>query len=130
MKAFDRYHRDDHKWKGIGYDFVIGNGNGSGNGQVEVTFRWKQQIAGAHCGGTLNNWANEDGIGICLVGDFTKSVPTYRQMDSLAKLVRFLQARYKIPKSRIYGHRTTPGYNNGTKCPGKYFPMAKLKKML
>ena len=130
MKDFDRNHKEVHKWKGIGYDFVIGNGNGSGNGQVEVTFRWKQQIAGAHCGGTPNNWANEDGIGICLVGDFTRSVPTYRQMDSLAKLVRFLQTRYNIPKSRIYGHRTTPGYKNGTECPGKYFPMARLKRML
>jgi hypothetical protein len=130
MKTIDLYHRKTKKWKGIGYGFVIGNGNGSGNGQVEVTFRWRQQITGAHCGGTLNNWANEDGIGICLIGDFTKTVPTYRQMDSLVKLVRFLQDRYKIPKSRIYGHRTTPGYKNGTKCPGKYFPMTKLKKML
>ena len=130
MKVFDRYHKDGHKWKGIGYDFVIGNGNGSGNGQVEVTFRWKQQIAGAHCGGTPSNWANEDGIGICLVGDFTKTAPTSRQMGALVKLVRFLQSRYNIPKSRIYGHQSTPGYKNGTKCPGKYFPMAKFKRML
>jgi len=130
MKLIDDYHKNARKWKGIGYDFLIGNGNGSGNGQVEVTFRWKQQIAGAHCGGTPNNWANIDGIGICLVGDFTKRPPSSQQMGALVKLVRFLQMRYNIPKSKIYGHRSTPGYKNKTKCPGKYFPMTKFKKML
>ena len=127
---YDQWHRNGRHWKGVGYDFVIGNGSNSGDGQVEVTFRWRQQIPGAHVGGTPGNWANTDGIGICLVGDFTKTQPTSRQMQSLVKLVRFLQKRYKIPMSRVYGHRTTPGYTNGTKCPGRYFPMAKLKSML
>jgi hypothetical protein len=126
---FDNYHRNGHNWKGVGYDFVIGNGSGSGDGQVEVTFRWLQQIAGAHCGGTPGNWANESAIGICLVGDFTYKSPTSRQMQSLVKLIRFLQQRYNIPKSRIYGHRDTPGYTGGTRCPGN-FPMASLKSML
>ena len=126
---FDDYHRNGHKWKGVGYNFVIGNGNGSKDGAVEVTFRWRQQIAGAHCGGTPGNWANKDAIGICLVGDFTYSRPTHRQMQSLLKLVRFLQNRYNIPKNRIYSHRETPGYTGGTKCPGN-FPMASFKSML
>lgn len=127
--VFNNYHKNGHKWKGIGYNFVIGNGNGSGDGQVEVTFRWRDQVAGAHTGGTPNNWANVDGIGICLVGDFSKTRPTDRQMRSLVKLIRFLQKRYKIPASRIYGHKGTPGYKNGTGCPGK-FSMARLKRML
>jgi N-acetylmuramoyl-L-alanine amidase len=128
--VFDNYHKNGHKWKGIGYDFVIGNGNGSGDGQVEVTFRWREQIAGAHCGGTPDNWANKDGVGICLVGDFSKTAPTNRQMQSLVKLIRFLQRRYSIPTNRIYGHKDTPGFKKGgTGCPGN-FPMARLKKML
>ena len=127
--VFNNYHKNGHKWKGVGYNFVIGNGNGSGDGQVEVTFRWREQVAGAHCGGTPNNWANVDGIGICLVGDFRKTQPTSRQMRSLVKLIGFLQKRYKIPSSRIYGHKQTPGYKGGTGCPGK-FSMARLKRML
>ncbi len=126
---FDKWHRESNHWEGIGYDFVIGNGNGSGNGQVEVTFRWRDQIAGAHCGGTPRNWANEDAIGICLVGDFSITAPTSWQMQSLVKLIRFLQRQYSIPKSRIYGHRNTPGYPGKTSCPGN-FPMARLKSML
>ncbi len=114
--------------RGVGYDFVIGNGTNSGDGQVEVTFRWRKQLTGAHCK-TPNNWANEKAVGICLVGNFNQTVPTRRQMQSLVKLVRFLQNRYRIPKSRVYGHKTTPGARV-TDCPGKRFPMGRLKSML
>jgi len=126
---FDRMHREENHWDGVGYDFVIGNGTNSGDGEVEVTFRWQQQIAGAHCGGTPNNWANIDAVGICLVGNFDYSVPTSKQMQSLTELIQFLQQRYKIPMNRIYGHRSTPGAHV-TDCPGNMFPMARLKKML
>lgn len=128
--SFDNYHKSVKKWDGIGYDFVVGNGNGSGNGQIEVTYRWREQVAGAHCGGTPGNWANEDAIGICLVGDFTAIGPSYTQMKAAAKLVKFLQKRYNIPLNKIYGHKDTPGYSGGTKCPGAAFPMSKFKSML
>ncbi len=130
MSSFDDYHRNGKNWDGIGYDFVIGNGRGSGDGQVEVTYRWRDQIPGAHVGGTPDNWANVDAIGICLVGDFTKTRPTYRQMQSLKQLVRFLQQRYNIPRSSIHGHNDTPGYTGGSECPGRLFPMASFKNSL
>ena len=123
---FDRMHREHNHWDGVGYDFVIGNGTNSGNGEVEVTFRWQRQIAGAHCGGTPDNWANVDGIGICLVGNFENTTPTTQQMESLLKLVRFLKKRYRISNGSIYGHKNTPGAHI-TDCPGSNFPMAKLK---
>jgi hypothetical protein len=126
---FDRMHREENHWEGVGYDFVIGNGSNSGDGQVEVTFRWRRQMAGAHCGGTPSNWANKDAVGICLVGNFNYTTPTTKQMQSLLKLVRFLKTRYGISNSSIYGHRSTPGARV-TDCPGKNFPMSKLKSML
>jgi len=126
---FDKWHSEVKHWEGIGYDFVIGNGIDSGDGQVEVTFRWRKQIPGAHCGGTRGNWANKDAVGICLVGNFNRTVPTKRQMESLLKLIRFLQKQYGISKSRIYGHKDTPGARV-TECPGRKFPMARLKSML
>ena len=125
---FDKMHREENHWVGVGYDFVIGNGTDSGDGQVEVTFRWRRQIAGAHCGGTPGNWANEDAVGICLVGNFDYRAPTTRQMQSLSRLISFLQKRYGISNSRIYGHNSTPGARV-TDCPGKNFPMARLKLM-
>ncbi len=129
MAVFDKEHREERHWDGIGYDFVIGNGTGSGDGQVEVTFRWTQQRTGAHVGGTPGNWVNEQGIGICLVGDFNRTSPSSRQMQSLTRLVSFLQKRYNIPTSRIYGHGTTPGAKV-TDCPGRNFPMARFKANL
>ncbi|MHC4426353.1 MAG: peptidoglycan recognition protein family protein [Planctomycetota bacterium] len=126
---FDKMHREENHWEGIGYDFVIGNGTDSGDGQVEVTFRWRRQIAGAHCGGTAGNWANEDAVGICLVGNFNRTAPTARQMQSLSKLAGFLQKRYGISKRRVYGHNGTPGARV-TDCPGRTFRMARLRRML
>ena len=126
---FDKWHREGNHWDGVGYDFVIGNGTDSGDGQVEVTFRWRKQVPGAHCGGTPGNWANEDGVGICLVGNFNNTEPTSRQMQSLLKLVSFLQSRYNIPSSRVYGHNTTPG-GRKTDCPGRKFLMTRFKSML
>ena len=123
---FDRMHREENHWDGIGYDFVIGNGTNSGDGEVEVTFRWQKQMAGAHCGGTPGNWANVDAVGICLVGNFNYREPTAKQMQSLLKLVRFLKNRYGISNGSIYGHQNTPGARI-TDCPGKKFPMAELK---
>ncbi len=127
MALIDREHRKRF-WDGIGYDFLIGNGTDSGDGEVEVTFRWREQRTGAHCK-TPGNWANERGIGICLVGNFEESVPTSRQIRSLVKLVQFLQKRYRIPKSRIYGHQDTPGARV-TDCPGRNFSVARFKSML
>ena len=119
-KAFDTEHkqrRDQNgvRWEGLGYDFVIGNGNGSGDGAVEVGYRWRLQKRGAHAG---NDLMNEQGVGICLVGDFTKSRPTAAQMRSLSRLCNFLSDYCGIPRSnyRLHGDVKT------TSCPGPLFP--------
>ncbi len=130
MASIDDYHRNNNGWDGIGYDFVIGNGSGSSNGEVETTFRWTQQKTGAHCKTDASNWANENAVGICLIGNFNKTRPTSRQMASLIKLTKFLTQRYDIPVSRVYGHSTTPGHSTKTDCPGKNFPMSVLKSNL
>ena len=111
---FDRCHKQ-RGWLGVGYHFVIGNGRGSGDGGVEVTFRWEQQIHGAHAG--VKEY-NEHGIGICLVGDFQNGYPTDRQMASLAALVNYLQGRCSIPTANILLHR----HIKNTSCPGRNFP--------
>jgi len=128
--TIDDYHRKNNGWDGIGYNFVIGNGKGAGNGQVESTFRWREQKTGAHCKTDSSNWANENAIGICLVGNFDYSRPSGGQVESLVKLVRFLSERYDIPQSRVYGHNTTPGHSTNTNCPGKNFPMWYVKSKL
>ncbi|MCP4451194.1 MAG: N-acetylmuramoyl-L-alanine amidase [Planctomycetes bacterium] len=128
MAIFDKWHRETNHWEGVGYDFVIGNGLDSPDGLVEVTFRWHEQITGAHCK-TPGNWANENAVGICLVGNFDESVPSDAQMRSLTRLVKYLSERYRIPAHQIYGHNSTPGARV-TNCPGRHFGMTSVHAML
>jgi hypothetical protein len=122
---FDRYHRQHNGWRGVGYDFVIGNGHGAADGLVEVTFRWEQQLDGAHAG---HDEYNQHGIGICLVGDFDRGYPTAKQMEALVGLVNYLQERCDIPTDNILGHcHVRPG---GTRCPGKNFPWYEFFSLL
>jgi len=118
LAQFDKYHREVNKWLGVGYDFIICNGQGGPDGLVETTFRWRDQIQGAHAGAG-NKWHNEHWVGICLVGDFNGSRPTARQMTSLRRLVRFLQDYCDIPDRNILGHRDI----RDTDCPGSHFPL-------
>ncbi|MCY3023044.1 MAG: peptidoglycan recognition family protein [Planctomycetota bacterium] len=123
LASFDRAHRE-RGWDGIGYHFVIGNGNGSGDGQVEPTYRWRQQLQGAHAGVAEYN---QHGIGICLVGDFEHNGrPTGRQMASLRALVRFLQVKTGVPTCEVVGH----GDFRCTDCPGKWLDMGAFRASL
>jgi len=112
---------DGNPWLGIAYHFVIGNGNGMADGQVQATFRWDQQLQGAHAGNAL---INARGIGICLIGDFEKKTPSKRQLDALEKLVVQLASRYQIPRRQVIGHSTV----RSTLCPGRLFPLRKIQE--
>jgi N-acetylmuramoyl-L-alanine amidase len=105
-------------WHEVGYHFIIDNATaGKTDGQIETGPRWTKQSDGAHCKASA---MNEKGIGICLVGNFSKTRPTAAQMDSLVLLVNVLRKYYNIPKSRILGHGHVPGAK--TECPGSNFP--------
>lgn len=114
-ESFDRLHRG-RGWDEVGYHFVITNGRGGPDGAVEPTSRWRKQKWGAHCGGTEGNAYNVYGIGVCLVGDFTDSVPTDAQLASLRRLLRHLMGTHDIPPERVIGHRDAPQAR--TECPG------------
>ena len=114
--VIDRIHRE-RGFDGLGYDFVIGNGTGTTDGAIEVGYRWRQQLVGAHAK-TAGNFMNEHGIGICLVGDFTRTRPTAAQLRSLDRLCTFLAQYCGIPADRLRMH----GEVKSTECPGPYFP--------
>ncbi|MBL4883802.1 MAG: N-acetylmuramoyl-L-alanine amidase [Planctomycetaceae bacterium] len=103
-------------WRGIGYHFVIGNGNEMEDGKIEQTFRWIDQIEGAHAG---NAKYNNAGIGVCLIGNFDQTKPTKKQLASLKKLVDILKQQYGINTQHVVPHKSV----KATHCPGKYFPL-------
>ncbi len=125
-KIFDRGHRLRGFQQGLGYHFVIDNGTyGTRVGQIESGDRWYRQMEGAHCN---RMGMNEEGIGICLVGNFSKGQVDPAQLESAAWLVENLQKRYGIPTSHVLRHNDVK--KKETECPGKDFPWEAFLTML
>jgi LysM repeat protein len=113
-------------FQGIGYDFVIDNGSmGKSDGQIETAPRWTKQQDGAYC---IASGMNHRGIGICLVGNFSKDPLSEKQMTSLVYLVNTLRDYYKISPKRIMGHCQV--YGARTECPGARFPWSRFFQRL
>lgn len=110
------------EWLGIGYHFVIGNGNGMSDGEIEPTFRWREQLHGAHAG---TDEYNQHGIGIALVGNFDEKPPTAAQLAAIKRLVAVLKTEYAIDSEHVIGH----GEVKATACPGKLFPLTEVSEV-
>lgn len=99
IEEIRRWHVVGNGWKDIGYHFVV-----HPDGTVEEG-RPVEQI-GAHCKGH-----NSNSIGVVYIGGTAadgktpKDTRTDAQNASLLKLLQELMTRYRIPSSRIYGHR-------------------------
>jgi hypothetical protein len=126
-RIFDFYHRHVRKMpNGLAYHFVIGNGTSSGNGQIEIGNRWMRQINGGH---VHSDYLNYISIGICLVGDFNRDLPTKAEYEALDELIRYLRRRVGKVDGRysiVRGHKEINP--RPTDCPGNRFPLTWLHK--
>ncbi len=122
-RIFDYYHRYVRKMKnGLAYHFVIGNGTSSGNGQIEIGNRWIKQLQGGH---VHSDYLNNIALGICLVGDFNRDLPTKEQLESLDELIRYLRVRVGKIDGRpaiVKAHKEINPPQWPTDCPGDRFP--------
>lgn len=132
-QGMDSWHRQ-RGWAGLGYHFVIGNGVGYPDGALFVGPRWRAQGTGAHCKTTAgryfgqwhkSNFYNEQGIGICLIGDLDAQRPTARQLQTLQDLICVLVAETGVSPARIYGHGEI---THKTACPGRHVNMSGLRR--
>ncbi len=98
----------------IGYHFLIElNGD-----RVEIyKGRWLDWN-GAHCLGH-----NDTGIGICVIGNYDKDIPSEHHYFMCASLCRELMKHFSIPIDKIYPHKQ---FANKT-CPGNKFDMDLFK---
>jgi len=110
-----------NNWMGIGYHFVIGNGQGMRDGAIEPTFRWREQLHGAHAG---SSEYNDHGIGIVLVGNFEENPPTSAQLAAVKQLVGSLKVAHGISSNNVVGH----GDVKATACPGRHFPLDEISQ--
>ncbi|MBV9673110.1 MAG: N-acetylmuramoyl-L-alanine amidase [Verrucomicrobia bacterium] len=121
-RIFDYYHRHIRKMpNGLAYHFVVGNGTSSGNGEIEIGNRWMRQLSGGH---VHSDYLNYISLGICLVGDFNRDLPTKAQYEALDELIRYLRQRVgKVDGqySIVRGHREINP--RPTDCPGGRFPL-------
>lgn len=121
-RIFDYYHRHVRRMpNGLAYHFVIGNGSSSGNGQIEIGNRWIHQLPGGH---VHSDYLNYIGLGICLVGDFNRDLPTQAQYEALDELIRYLRLRVGKVDGQytiVLGHREINP--RPTDCPGNRFPL-------
>lgn len=123
--GMDRFHREVRGWEhGLGYHFVIGNGVNTPDGRIYIGARWARQLHGAHCKNTAGvyfgrkrseNYYNNHGIGICLIGNFDEAPPTPAQLRSLEALVETLCEMLELNPARVYGHGEI---THRTACPG------------
>jgi N-acetyl-anhydromuramyl-L-alanine amidase AmpD len=125
-EVFDANHRSRGMVNGLAYHFVINNGSGrTVDGRIETGARWARQLHGGHC---RQDEINEQGIGICLVGDFTRDQPSARQLQALALLVRGLQYQFDISDEDVVGHGDIIG--EYSECPGQSFPWTRFRQQL
>jgi hypothetical protein len=126
-RIFDYYHRYVRRMpNGLAYHFVIGNGTSSGNGQVEIGNRWVRQLNGGH---VHSDYLNYISIGICLVGDFNRDLPTKAEYEALDELIRYLRRRVGKVDGRysiVRGHKEINP--RPTDCPGNRFPLSWLHR--
>jgi N-acetylmuramoyl-L-alanine amidase. len=113
--------REWHKakgWSDIGYNFLI-----MPDGQCEEGRPLDRP--GAHC---KMGHRNSIGVGICLVGNFSETEVPDVQLDGLVNKVVQLLEVFQLGIQAVELHRDVPGA--ATECPGRYFPVNKLRTKL
>jgi hypothetical protein len=132
-QGMDSWHRQ-RGWEGLGYHFVIGNGVNYPDGKLFVGPRWRQQKTGAHTKASAgryfstfraDNFFNEHGVGICLIGDFEHGRPTARQLQTLQDLITVLAGATDARVTQVYGHGEV---THKTACPGRFMDMGALRR--
>lgn len=104
VESIENYHLS-LGWEGVGYHYLITN-----TGEV-----WRGRPEHYHGAHVKEQNINFKSIGICLIGDFDKKLPTGAQISALKTLLLDLQARYSIPNTKIVPHRHflgNPPYKN------------------
>ena len=93
---------------------------------IEIGNRWDRQLNGGH---VHSDYLNYISIGICLVGDFNRDLPTKAEYEALDELIRYLRRRVGKVDGRysiVRGHKEINP--RPTDCPGNRFPLNWLHK--
>ena len=115
-------HRYLRGWEDIGYHYIIGNTRPFTEDGKLYTGR-SEDFEGAHTIGY-----NQNSLGICLIGNFDKVVPSERQFETLFSLLKVKARQYNVPVENVRGHREFPGVQKS--CPGRLVDMDYVRAVL
>lgn len=116
FQAIRGWHIHHNCWIDIGYHFGIERIGKEWNWEVLVgrPLHW----VGAHARGHNNN-----SIGICFVGNYSKVKPSHKMIQiAVRRIIVPLVKTFNVPLENILPHRAV----NNTSCPGKMFEMEYL----
>ena len=115
--TIDHYHRTQMGMVCIGYNFGIERIGG------KLIFHCGRPLnmLGAHCRGM-----NDKAIGFLFTGNFDLAPPDEETLLFSIPFLKAIMYAFQIPPEHIKGHRS---YAIKT-CPGKLFPLDKLREML
>lgn len=108
-KQVDEWHKSNG-WSGIGYHFFVRKDGSIYRGRPINKM-------GSH---VLHH--NNESIGICAEGAYSREYMPEIQKKSIAELLDFLKTNY-YPNAQIVGHREI----GSSDCPGKNYPLDELK---
>jgi LysM repeat protein len=102
IRRIENYHRNERKWAAIGYHYIIGKDGTVYEGRPAT-------IQGAHVASN-----NKNNLGISVMGDFHRRLPTDAQIQALVALTSQQRRRFGVTSRNIYGHRDL----GQSVCPG------------
>ena len=104
IRGIQAFHMGPERgWSDIGYHFLVGPDGKLYEGRPATA-------VGAH------SPPNTGKVGVCVIGDFENhELPTDAQRATLVKILAYLAGHYRIPATRIHGHREF----QTTDCPGQ-----------
>lgn len=119
--------RDASAGAAKGCHFVVAP-DGEGGWKISPTAHWIRQDAGQHVGSAWKDIAWRDSsVGVCLIGDFSRTPPEPAQFDLLVQLVNALQKVCHVPAARVYLYSDI---NPRSSLPGAAFPVKELSDRL
>lgn len=103
------YHMDVNDWLWLGYNYYIEN---------DTVY----EVRGYKFKGASVAHNNEHILSIAVEGNYNTKIPTQKTLDLLQQLCDYLKAEVPTIKN-IGGHNKW----NDTDCPGRFFPIKKIK---
>jgi len=103
LQHIQKFHVKERGWADVGYHYIIDRA-----GRIWEGRPIKYQ--GAHVANL-----NEHNVGIMLLGNFQKQLPTNVQLAAAQLMVSDVMSKYNVPVHRVYTHQEL----KPTQCPGR-----------